>query len=129
MRVLLHTPLKPPDSPTPSGDREMARGLRRLLRRLGHTVVMPALSRVAAGVPAPQDHLALERRARSQARRLIAHPAGAPSRTLRSLAHLPLLLPQARLAGPDRHPGARRVLCAGRGLACATSRPGADAAR
>ena len=37
MRVLLHTPLKPPDSPTPSGDREMARGLARLLRRLGHT--------------------------------------------------------------------------------------------
>jgi len=38
MRVLLHTPLKSPDSPIPSGDREMARGLRRLLRRLGHTV-------------------------------------------------------------------------------------------
>ena len=27
MRVLLHTPLKSPDSPIPSGDREMARGL------------------------------------------------------------------------------------------------------
>jgi len=80
MRVLLHTPLKPPDSPTPSGDREMARGLRRLLRRLGHTVVMPALSRVAAGVPAPQDHLALERRARSQARRLIARWRTLPAR-------------------------------------------------
>jgi glycosyltransferase involved in cell wall biosynthesis len=72
MRVLLHTPLKPPDSSTPSGDREMARGLQRLLRRLGHTVVMPALSRVAPGVPSPQDHLALERRARRQAARLIA---------------------------------------------------------
>ncbi len=72
MRVLLHTPLKPPDSPIPSGDREMARGLSRLLRRLGHTVVMPTLSRVAPGVPAPQDHLALERRARVQAGRLIA---------------------------------------------------------
>ena len=47
MRVLLHTPLKSPDSPIPSGDREMARGLRRLLRRLGHRVVMPALSRAA----------------------------------------------------------------------------------
>jgi len=72
MRVLLHTPLKPPDSPTPSGDREMARGLARLLRRLGHTVVMPASSRVAPGVPAPEAHLALERRARAQAARLIA---------------------------------------------------------
>ena len=35
MRVLLHTPLKPPDHPVPSGDREMARGLQRLLKRLG----------------------------------------------------------------------------------------------
>src|SRR6267154_3109543 len=72
MRVLLHTPLKPPDSATPSGDREMARGLARLLRRLGHTVVMPASSQVAPGAPAPQAHLALERRARAQAVRLIA---------------------------------------------------------
>jgi glycosyltransferase involved in cell wall biosynthesis len=80
MRVLLHTPLKSPDSPIPSGDREMARGLRRLLRRLGHTVVMPALSRVAPGVPAPQDHLALERRARAQAQRLIARWRALPAR-------------------------------------------------
>ena len=72
MRVLLHTPLKPPDSATPSGDREMARGLVRLLRRLGHTVVMPAASRVAPGVPVPAAHLALERRARAQAARLVA---------------------------------------------------------
>ena len=72
MRVLLHTPLKPPDSATPSGDREMARGLVRLLRRLGHTVVMPAASRVAPGVPAPAAHLALERRARAQTARLVA---------------------------------------------------------
>jgi glycosyltransferase involved in cell wall biosynthesis len=84
MRVLLHTPLKPPDSPTPSGDREMARGLVRLLRRLGHTVEMPAVSRVAPGVPAPPAHLALERRARAQAARLIgrwrALPPGHPER-------------------------------------------------
>jgi len=84
MRVLLHTPLKPPDSPTPSGDREMARGLARLLRRLGHKVVMPALSRAEPGVPAPSAHLGLERRARRQAARAIAHwralPAGHPER-------------------------------------------------
>lgn len=84
MRVLLHTPLKPPDSPTPSGDREMARGLTRLLRRLGHRVVMPGLSRVPPGVPAASAHLALERRARAQAARLVARwralPAGHPER-------------------------------------------------
>jgi glycosyltransferase involved in cell wall biosynthesis len=80
MRVLLHTPLKSPDSPIPSGDREMARGLRRLLRRLGHRVVMPGPSRVAPGVPAPQDHLALERRARAQAQRLVARWRALPVR-------------------------------------------------
>jgi glycosyltransferase involved in cell wall biosynthesis len=45
---------------------------------------MPTASRVAAGVPAPQAHLALERRARAQAARLIARwralPAGHPER-------------------------------------------------
>jgi glycosyltransferase involved in cell wall biosynthesis len=80
MRVLLHTPLKPPDSPIPSGDREMARGLARLLRRLGYTVVMPPLSRVPPGVPRPAEHLACERRARRQAARLIARWRALPPR-------------------------------------------------
>ncbi len=72
MRVLLHTPLKSPDHPVPSGDREMARGLRRLLARLGHRVVTPEASLVVPGVPSPEAHLALERRARRQAGQLIA---------------------------------------------------------
>ena len=80
MRVLLHTPLKPPDSPIASGDREMARGLQRLLVGLGHRVVMPAESRVVPGVPAPAAHLALERRARDQARRIIARWRAMPKR-------------------------------------------------
>ncbi len=80
MRVLLHTPLKPPDSPLASGDREMARGLARLLRRLGHRVVVPALSRVPAGIAKPEVHLALERRARLQAARLIAGWRALPPR-------------------------------------------------
>lgn len=78
MRVLLHTPLKPPDSPTPSGDREMARGFARLLSQLGHRVIMPAASRIASGVPPASAHLALERRARAQAARLIARWRGLP---------------------------------------------------
>ena len=80
MRVLLHTPLKPPDHPVPSGDREMARGLARLLERLGHEVVMPGATRVPPGVPAPEAHLALERRARAQASRLIARWRSLPAR-------------------------------------------------
>ncbi|NQW51339.1 MAG: glycosyltransferase family 4 protein [Rhodospirillales bacterium] len=84
MRVLLHTPLKPPDSPVPSGDREMARGLVRLLERLGHRVAMPAASRVAPGAPPVAEHLWLERRGRAQAARVIARwralPAHHPER-------------------------------------------------
>jgi glycosyltransferase involved in cell wall biosynthesis len=72
MRVLLHTPLKPPGHPVPSGDREMARSLGRVLSRLGHRIVVPSDSLVAPGVPDPATHLALERRARAQAARLIA---------------------------------------------------------
>ncbi len=80
MRVLLHTPLKPPDSPLPSGDREMAAGLARLLRHLGHRVAMPALSRAVPGVPKPETHLALQRRARAQAARLISRWRALPAR-------------------------------------------------
>jgi glycosyltransferase involved in cell wall biosynthesis len=80
MRVLLHTPLKPPDSEVASGDREMARGLTRLLTRLGHRVIAPALSRVAPGVPPADRHLALQRRARAQANRLIERWRALPPR-------------------------------------------------
>jgi len=80
VRVLLHTPLKAPDSEIASGDREMGRGLARLLRQLGHRVIMPPLSRVAPGVPAVERHLALQRRARAQAARLIAHWRALPAR-------------------------------------------------
>jgi glycosyltransferase involved in cell wall biosynthesis len=80
MRVLLHTPLKPPDSEVASGDREMARGFARLLERLGHRVIMPASSRVAPGVPTVERHLALQRRARAQAGRLIARWRALPAR-------------------------------------------------
>jgi glycosyltransferase involved in cell wall biosynthesis len=78
--VLFHTPLKPPDHPVPSGDREMARGLVRVLGRLGHRVVMPQASRVASGVPAAEAHLTLEGRARRQADRLIARWRALPRR-------------------------------------------------
>jgi glycosyltransferase involved in cell wall biosynthesis len=80
MRVLLHTPLKPPDSEVASGDREMARGLSRLLKRLGHSVIIPAQSRVAPGVPPADRHLSLQRRARAQAQRLIQRWRALPAR-------------------------------------------------
>ncbi|SKA05242.1 Glycosyltransferase involved in cell wall bisynthesis [Enhydrobacter aerosaccus] len=80
MRVLFHTPLKPPDSPIASGDREMAKGLARLLRRLGHRLVAPLGSRVAPGIPDPEAHLDLERRARAQAMRLVTRWRSLPPR-------------------------------------------------
>lgn len=58
----------------------MARGFERLLRRLGHNVIMPALSRVAPGVPSFERHLALQRRARVQAARIIARWRALPAR-------------------------------------------------
>lgn len=80
MRVVLHTPLKPPDSLVPSGDREMARGLRRLLGRLGHSVVMPKQCRVVPGVPSAEAHIALERSARRQVRRIVERWRALPAR-------------------------------------------------
>ena len=105
MRVLLHTPLKPPDSPHPSGDREMARGLvapaapARPPR--GDAGAEPRRARRADAAGASRARTA-RARAGGAADRPLARAAGASSRALRSLVHLPLLLPQARLAGPDR---------------------------
>jgi len=40
MRIAFHAPMKPPDHPTPSGDRAMARLLMRALRVAGHEVFL-----------------------------------------------------------------------------------------
>ena len=104
LRVLLHTPLKPPDSAIPSGDREMARGLVRLPApprpHGGDAGNEPRGARCAGGRPRIST---LERRARRPGCPLDCAaggrlPIGSP-RALRSLVHLSLLLSQARLAG------------------------------
>jgi len=51
-----------------------------LLRRLGHTVMMPALSRVPSGVPARRIISRSNGRARARARRLIARWRALPAR-------------------------------------------------
>ena len=38
MNIAFYAPLKPPDHPTPSGDRELARALAAALRLAGHRV-------------------------------------------------------------------------------------------
>lgn len=50
VRFAFHTPLKPLDHPTPSGDRAMGRSLTALLERLGHAV-LPLDSHAAAPRP------------------------------------------------------------------------------
>ncbi len=45
MRIAFHAPLKPPDHPTPSGDRQMARLLLRALRLAGHEVAVASALR------------------------------------------------------------------------------------
>ncbi|MBP2231532.1 glycosyltransferase involved in cell wall biosynthesis [Azospirillum agricola] len=62
MRIAFHAPLKPPDHPVPSGDRQMARLLLRALAEGGHAVeVASALrSRDGAGDTAVQRRLLTE---------------------------------------------------------------------
>lgn len=59
MRVAFYAPLKPPDHPTPSGDRRVARLFIEALRRKGHEVAVASRlrSRVADGDAARQDRL------------------------------------------------------------------------
>lgn len=65
MRIAFYAPMKPPTSPVPSGDRQMARGLARALEVAGHEVELASVfrSRDGAGDPARQRRLrALGRR-------------------------------------------------------------------
>lgn len=53
MKLAFYAPLKAPDHPVPSGDRQMARGLIGALRRAGHRVEV--VSDLRAYLPDPQD--------------------------------------------------------------------------
>lgn len=59
MRIAFHAPLKPPDAPTPSGDRTMARLLSQAMREAGHEVELATRfrSRDGGGDPARQFRL------------------------------------------------------------------------
>jgi len=82
--VAFYAPLKAPDHPTPSGDREIARALLRALRNRGHEVVLASRfgSRDADGDAGRQARLRTvgQRLARRLARRwLLAEPAQRPA--------------------------------------------------
>ncbi|HEU0221851.1 MAG TPA: glycosyltransferase family 4 protein [Paracoccaceae bacterium] len=59
-RIAFYAPMKPPDDPTPSGDREVARLLLRALEAAGHApaIVSRFRCRDLAGDPAAQSRLA-----------------------------------------------------------------------
>lgn len=59
MRIAFYAPLKPPDDPIPSGDREMARRLIQALEACGHEVTLASRlrSRDASGDAARQQRL------------------------------------------------------------------------
>ena len=72
MRIAFHAPLKAPDHPVPSGDRQMARLLLQALRAGGHAVEVASTFRSFLSVPDPDDMRAVEARAEREIRRIAA---------------------------------------------------------
>lgn len=71
-RVAFHAPLKPPDHPTPSGDRRMARLFIEALRRAGHTVEIASTLRTRDGTGDEAVQAETMRAAATERARLIA---------------------------------------------------------
>lgn len=78
MRVAFHAPLNPPDGPTPSGDRLIARMLMRALQEAGHEVAVASRLRTfdRTGDPTRQQRIAevANRLAARLVRRLASRP-------------------------------------------------------
>ncbi len=78
-RIAFYAPLKPPDDPTPSGDRTMARLLMAALRQAGFAPFLASRQRMreGAGDPARQERLLREAARRAEA--LIARCRSLPA--------------------------------------------------
>src|SRR5262249_14128577 len=80
--IAFYAPLKPPDHPVPSGDRQMAQLLLEALQLAGHTPFVASRFRLYDGVGNPLRQARLVRIARTAAARLLRRwqyqPAGAP---------------------------------------------------
>ncbi len=72
MRISFYAPLKAPDHPVPSGDRQMARMLIAALRAGGHDVAIASTFRSFLPVPDATRMLEIEARAEDEIARLIA---------------------------------------------------------
>jgi len=71
MRVAFYAPMKPPDHPTPSGDRQMARLLMRALTLCGHQVELAARFRSWLAAPDPERQARYAETGRRLAERLL----------------------------------------------------------
>jgi glycosyltransferase involved in cell wall biosynthesis len=71
MRIAFYAPLKPPDHPTPSGDRLMANLLMKALRLGGHDVVLASRLRTYSADPNPERYEALKAAALEEASTLV----------------------------------------------------------
>jgi len=71
VRIAFYAPLKPPDHPVPSGDRQVARLLIAALRRAGHVVILASRLRLYDGSGEPRQQRLLAARAARTAERLV----------------------------------------------------------
>jgi len=70
MRIAFYAPLKAPDHPVPSGDRQMARLLVEALEYAGHTVELASSLRAFCATPDPAHYDALAIEAAAEAERI-----------------------------------------------------------
>ena len=80
MRIAFYAPMKPPDHPVPSGDREMARGLMAALRGQGHAVEIASHFVAYSSTPAPARLAQLKGDASAERARLLAAWGGSEGR-------------------------------------------------
>ena len=80
MRIAFYAPMKPPDDPVPSGDRELGRRIIAALERKGHDVVLASRVKTWLRDPDEAAHRALQAEAEAEADRIIARfsAEGAP---------------------------------------------------
>src|SRR5262249_19980245 len=73
MRIAFYAPLKSPNHPVPSGDRQMARTLMAALIRAGHSVGLASELRAFSPSSAVGAHDEIKETARSEIERIAAH--------------------------------------------------------
>jgi glycosyltransferase involved in cell wall biosynthesis len=76
--IAFYAPLKPLDHPTASGDREMAKALKRALEEAGHNVQMPSPLQSFSLTPRADRLVEFEKQAAAEIDRLLEQSAGHP---------------------------------------------------